>query len=340
MQHKVAIIPAESQVVQFADLLAWPQFGWGGIGDALSLLRRRSRFYVCSLWAMFDRRQVGVVVLRGLWYIVAAMEIFKCKHWLEAHCAMIEDHVLQELKPITCPFNWFDVVKEVLRKLRLLEFCLRLWSALVRIPLMKKVPLGLGWSVPQRIKGTRIYDTLQFKEPLLRHITTTIARMHLFIVERTGAFAGTMMTWRMKGESNTSACARLDLRALVSKLPRSLYVWKSTPKPKEKDESKAKRQIVQMHMTRVGPIPAPANTCAPWGGLVSYATQICTTLFHTLSILFRLLLWRVLFNSGIHRGQNCCRQQDAVDPHCFYVILLLHSIPHVWSFWDLQLQSC
>ena len=205
---------------------------------------------------------------------------------------------------------------------------------------MKKVPLGLGWSVPQRIKGTRIYDTLQFKEPLLRHITTTIARMHLFIVERTGAFAGTMMTWRMKGESNTSACARLDLRALVSKLPRSLYVWKSTPKPKEKDESKARRQIVQMHMTRVGPIPAPANTCAPWGGLVSYATQICTTLFHTLSILFRLLLWRVLFNSGIHRGQNCCRQQDAVDPHCFYVILLLHSIPHVWSFWDLQLQSC
>lgn len=51
-------------------------------------------------WRRAVTSSTSIKILR-LWYIVAAMEIFKCKHWL-------------------------------------LEFCLRLWSALVRIPLMKK----------------------------------------------------------------------------------------------------------------------------------------------------------------------------------------------------------
>eukprot|EP00435_Cladocopium_sp_Y103_P058982 s1255_g20.t5 len=51
-------------------------------------------------WRRAVTSSTSIKILR-LWYTVAAMEIFKCKHWL-------------------------------------LEFCLRLWSAVVRIPLMKK----------------------------------------------------------------------------------------------------------------------------------------------------------------------------------------------------------
>jgi len=56
-------------------------------------------------WKRAVTSSTSIKILR-LWYVVAAMEIFKCKRWL-------------------------------------LEFCLRLWAALVRIPLMRKAQAQL-----------------------------------------------------------------------------------------------------------------------------------------------------------------------------------------------------
>ena len=70
--------------------------------------------------------------------------VYRCCHGDLQVQALVGDSLCHNRGVCPARTEAYHMSIELMWKLRLLEFCLRLWSALVRIPLMKKVPLGLG----------------------------------------------------------------------------------------------------------------------------------------------------------------------------------------------------